>query len=394
MIIVPVAVQREGLSSYREQGGYAALAAAVERGPAWIVTEIRRAGLRGRGGSGRGAPVADKWARVRRALSPTRYVIANGAESSPVSQKDRHLMAFFPHRVLEGLLLSALAVCAAEVFIYVRGDSAEALESMEAAVAEAREAGLFGPGTAVPVGVTIQAALPGTVSGEETAVIDALEGLEGLPQPKPPHPEETGLRGQPTVVSNVETLAAAAAALRVGVDVFRAVGTPDCPGTALFTVSGAVERPGVYEVAYGTRLDDLLALAGAVPPAEMLAVLPGGLGSGPLRPDELGVPLTYEALAEVGSTLGPAAVVVIGQGEGGLSALLAETVGVLAEGSCGQCRGCQDGHRGLVSALEAGEYGLVRELATVLQYGRGNCAHPTGTARLILRSLQAFHSHF
>ncbi|MFZ5828214.1 MAG: SLBB domain-containing protein [Bacillota bacterium] len=385
LLTEPGARGRESLAEYVGRGGYTGLATARAEGGRWAIDQVERAGLRGRGGSGRGNPVADKWRKVARMGGVAKYAIANGAESSPVSQKDRHLLAHYPHRVLEGLLIACTAVGAEHAYLYVRGDSEEALAAVETALSEAREAGLLGDLT-----VDLQPSVPSYIAGEETAVIDALEGLEGLPQPKPPHPEEIGMRGNPTVINNVESLAAVAAIFRLGIERFRSVGLPDCPGTALFTVSGAVEKPGVYEVAYGTCLSDLLALAGAPPAGEILAVLPGGLSSGPLRPDELDVPLTYEALAELGTSVGPAAVVVFAKAGATLPSMINETVAFLTEAACGQCRGCQEGHRQLARALRAGETAEARELANVLLYGRGNCSHPTGTARLALRALQAF----
>ncbi len=355
---------------------YAGLALAREHGPEWVLTKLREAGLRGRGGSGEGRPVAEKWGRVARASAEVRFVIGNGAEGSPASKKDRHLMSRFPHRVLEGLLVAAHVVGASEAFLYVRGDSDESLDALGAAVAEAREAGLLGG-----VDVQIQPSVPTLISGEETAVIDALEGLEGLPQPKPPRPEEAGLRGYPTLVTNVETLAAAAAVLRDG---------PAAAQKALFTVSGDVAAPGVYEVAYGTPLADLLRMAGAPPASDLLAVLPGGLTAGPLRPDELDVPLTYEGLAAVGSSIGLASVIVVSRERATMAELAAETSAYLAAASCGQCQGCKEGQERLAQAFGARDVDGAREVATMLQYGRGNCAFPTGAARFALRAIQAF----
>lgn len=385
LLTEPSPVARETLVEYQARGGYSGLAAVRSQGGRWAIEQVDQARVRGRGGSGRGNPVAAKWRKVARAMGITKYVVANGAESSPVSQKDRYLLTYFPHRVLEGLLIACAAVGAAHAYLYVQGDAAEALAAVEAALEEARGAGLLGGVT-----VELQPSAATYISGEETAVIDALEGLEGLPQPKPPHPEESGLRGCPTILQNVETLAAVAAFFRLGADAFRSLGTPECPGSALFTVTGAVERPGVYELPYGTPLRKLLALAGAPSADEILAVLPGGLSSGPLRPDELDVPLTYEDLAAAGTTLGPAAVVVFARADASLPEVVAETVSLLAEASCGQCHGCKEGHRQLLQALRAGDLGQATDLATVLLYGRGNCAHPTGTARLALRALQSF----
>jgi NADH-quinone oxidoreductase subunit F len=400
-LIEPGAVGPESLAEYRARGGYEGLgrvlascgaAGELSRAAgAFVLAELRRAGLRGRGGSGEGRPAWEKWSRVARAPGETKYVVANGAESSPVSQKDRYLMSRFPHRVIEGLLAACLATGAPEAYLYVRGDSEESTTALTGALGEARAAGVFGPGTALPVSIELQPSLPGYISGEETAVLDALEGLEGLPQPKPPRPEEIGLRGCPTLVANVETLAAAAGILRSGAEAFRAAGTPDCPGTALFTVSGDVERPGVYELPYGTPLAELLQAAGAPDREEILTVLPGGLSSGPLRPDELDVPLTYEDLAAVGSSVGPAAVVVFARSEAAdLAKVVAENAWFLTQASCGQCKGCKEGSQALAGALASGDAAEAADRAKVLLYGRGNCGHPTGAARFALRALQAF----
>lgn len=385
-LIAPVRPGREDLAAYQRLGGYRALAWARQQEPARVLAALDAAGVRGRGGSGNGRPVAEKWRRVLRAPGSAHHVIANGAESSPVSRKDRFLVARGPHRVLEGLLIAAHVLQAEGVYLYIRGDAPEALTAAEQALAEAAEAGLT-----AGVTVHLQPAFPSPVVGEESAVIDALEGLEGRPQPKPPFPEEMGLRGNPTLVQNVESFAAVAAALREGAERFRSLGTPDCPGTVLVTLSGAVARPGVYEVPYGTSLRELLRAAGA--PQDVQAVLPGGLGSGPLRPDELEVPLDYDALAALGSSLGPAAVVLLGP-ETPLPQVLMEIARQYAEGSCGQCRGCQDGTARLAISLgatgEQPDFRSAREWAELLLHDRGNCAYPEGVARLVLRALTAF----
>lgn len=385
LITEPSPQGRESLAAYQERGGYAGLMQVRSRGGAWALEQVAQAGLRGRGGTGEGCPLWVKWRRTAGAVVTERYVVANGAESMAVSQKDRFLLTHFPHRVLEGLLIAAAAVGASQAYIYVRGDSAQAVEGARAAVAEAEAAGLL-----EGVTVSVQPSAPTAVSGEETALLDALEGLEGFPQPKPPRPEEVGLRGCPTLVQNVESLAAAAALFRLGPDRVRSAGTRTCPGTALFTVTGGVKRPGVYEVPFGTPLADLLALAGAPPAEELLLVLPGGLGSGPLRPDELDVPLTYEDLAALGTMMGNSAVVVFRRADAGLLDAVQGNVSLLAEASCGQCRGCKDGHLALAEALQRGDLAGAREAARFLLYGRGNCALPTGTARFALRALQEF----
>lgn len=391
LLLEPGQAEREGLAQYRGRGGYRGLQRTLTQGGAWAIGELAAAGLRGRGGSGRGMPTGAKWGRVAAALNRTRYVVANGAETSPVSRKDRELLTLHPHRVLEGLLCAAAATGAAAAYVYIRGDALAAVAAMQAALEEAEAAGLCGPGGACLVPVLLHVGVPSYIAGEATALIDALEGMQGLPQPKPPYPEASGLFGCPTVVNNVETLAAAAAVLCHGAAAFRAAGgTPECPGAALFTVSGDVARPGVYELPYGTPLSGLLALAGAPPAAELLAVLPGGLSSGPLRPDELDVPLTYESLQALGSTLGPAAVLVLRRGELDLPTIVEESVAQLAGWSCGQCKGCKFGSADLAAALSRHDLALARELAVLLHHGKGNCAHPEGIAMFTLRALDRF----
>jgi NADH-quinone oxidoreductase subunit F len=389
LLVEAVTEGREDLALYQSRGGYQGLAKVRGREPAWIVAELKAAGLRGHGGSGKGPLVHEKWLQVKNAGNSTRYVIANGAESSIVSLKDRFLMTHYPHRILEGVLTCAHAVSAAECYLYVRGDSESSIESLTIALTEARGAGLFGPGTDGPDEIHLKTALTTYIAGEETAVVDALEGLEGIPQPKPPYPAEAGLHGCPTVVNSVETMAAVAAILRRGVDLFRAHGTANCPGTALFTVTGDVEQPGVYEAEYGRPLLTLLERAGAPPRAEILAVLPGGLSSGPLRPEELDVPLTFDALIALGSTLGPASLIVLRTGTD-LATFTAETAEFLARSSCGQCRGCKDTSRLLAVALHERDYQGSLDLGALLHHGRGNCGHPTGAAQFALRALQSF----
>ncbi|BDG60473.1 SLBB domain-containing protein [Caldinitratiruptor microaerophilus] len=409
LLIDPGRSTPEGLEEYRSRGGYTGLEQVLARGAGWAAEVVARARLRGRGPLGR--PVAERWRRVAAGPSAARYVIGNGAESLSISRKDRYLMANHPHRVLEGLLIAARAVGAREAYLYVRGDSPESLAGLRSALEEAARAGLVGEASVTGVQVRLQPSATGPVSGEETAVIDALEGLEGRPQIRPPDPEASGLFGQPTLVQNVETLAAVAAVFREGLDRHLALGTADEPGSALFTVTGAVRRPGVYELPLGTRLADLLRLAGA-DPAAVRAVLPGGLASPPLWPQELDVPLSWADLGRAGSVLGNRTVIVLGP-EASLPVQFAEIMQVLAEGSCGQCQGCANGTRALAGYLAAlaglaggTEGGAPAALpafadpAELLAYARhqahlltrraGICPYPESVGRAMLRALEVF----
>jgi NADH-quinone oxidoreductase subunit F len=321
-----------------------------------------------------------------------RYVLANGAESSPGSRKDCFLMERFPHRVLEGAIAAARAVGAGKVYLYIKATAAAAIASMEQAVAELHTAGDI---AALPEFALFRA--PDTaVAGEETAACDAIEGFEGRPQVKPPTPARAGILGRPTLVVNVETLAAVAAILREGAEAFAAVGPPHARGTALFTLSGDVHRPGVYELPLGTPLRSLIAECGGGATGEVVAVLPGGYRSGPLTAAELDLPLEYDALLHAGTTLGPAHVIVLAE-PSSLAELMGGALELAAIGSCRQCAICGEGTltlHSLAHRIAAGEEpGPLRtELLTwaTLLHGKGNCGLPTGAAMLARRAVEQF----
>lgn len=318
----------EDLAAYQQRGGYEGLRRAERMDPLEIVAAVEASDLLGRGGAG--FPTGRKWRMVAEAPAGTRYLVVNGAEGEPGSYKDRTLMARAPHRVLEGVLIAARALSASAVIFYVNDEFQAALAALTTAWAEIGRAGL----AAVPLTLVPETHV--YIAGEETALINVLMHEPAQPWHKPPYPSQKGYRGAPTVVNNVETLAAAALVLERGPDWFRA------ERPALFSLSGDVRAPGVYELALGTPLADLLAAGGgARPGSELVAVLPGGYSMPPILPPDFGVALEASALRAIGSGLG-ASIIAVGS-DRGLGSMLQEVLDFFARESCGKCPVCVKG---------------------------------------------------
>jgi NADH:ubiquinone oxidoreductase subunit F (NADH-binding) len=353
---------------------------------AGLIELLAASGLTGRGGAG--FPAARKLAAVRSARRRP-VVVANGAEGEPVSFKDKALLRRAPHLVLDGAALAAAAAGAREAFVTVDRKAREELESVSYALEERRA-------RRVDKGVTLRLVpVPsGFVTGEETALVSVLNG--GAPKPAftPPRPYERGVDGAPTLVQNVETLAHVALIARLGPDWFRAAGTADEPGSALFTVSGAVHRPGVFEAALGTPLPALLAQAGGVR-GEASALLVGGyFGSWVDARHVENLSLLRSDLATVGASLGAGAVVVLPRAACGLDQA-ARVARYLADESAGQCGPCVHGLGALAGALEGLIHGGTDVRGRTLRWleqihGRGACRHPDGAVRFVRSSLEVF----
>ncbi|MGZ4281593.1 MAG: NADH-ubiquinone oxidoreductase-F iron-sulfur binding region domain-containing protein, partial [Gaiellaceae bacterium] len=347
--------------------------------PGLLIDLAQASGLRGRGGGS--FPTGMKLATVASARRRP-VVLANGAEGEPVSFKDKALLRRTPHLVLDGIALAAAAIGAREAFLAVDRNAHDAIEAVSHAIDE-RQA------RRVDKGLRVQLVLvpPGFVSGEETALVSLLNGGAAKPTFTPPRPFERGVRGAPTLVQNVETLAHLALIGRFGPDWFRALGTEGEPGSALFTVSGAVARPGVYEAALGTPMRALLAQAGGVR-GEPGAVLVGGYFGSWVEPFTAQSLLLLDSeLSAVGAALGAGAVVVLPAAACGLDQA-ARVARYLADESAGQCGPCVHGLAALAGALEslAGGAGDTRPQALRwLQQvrGRGACRHPDGAVRFV-----------
>jgi len=345
-------VDPNSLDSYRKAGGYAGLRRAVEKlGPEATIDEVAAAGLRGRGGGG--YPTADKWRAARAASGDSKVVVANLIGADPTALGDRALAEGNPHMLLEGLLVAAFATGASDAIIAVRRDWTVAIERLRAAIAEAEAAHLAGYlvlGTDFSCVVRVWEGAVALVAGEETALLAALAGDRGMPVIRPPYPTERGLGGAPTTVQNGETLAHAAWIASHGAKKFRAIGSKEAPGTKLVTVYGRVAQPGLVEVALGTPLSEIVALAGGGT-GTTKAVFVGGPGGGALSADQLDTRYDYEPLHAAGAGIG------LGQ------VLVADTdtcmvdsarffLDYSAREACGKAVPCRIGTKRLVETLD------------------------------------------
>jgi NADH-quinone oxidoreductase subunit F len=330
----------ESLDSYRAHDGYAALRRALELGPSAVLREVVESRLLGRGGAA--FPTGVKWEAVAKQPARPHFLVCNADESEPGTFKDRVLMEDDPFALVEAMTIAAYATGCERGFLYVRAEYPLAHARIENALAQARARGFLGDdvmGSGFSFDVELRIGAGAYVCGEETALFQSIEGYRGEPRNKPPFPVEVGLFGMPTVVNNVETLFNVLDIVNGGGAAYAETGTDDSTGTRLFCVSGHVGRPGLYEVPFGTTLRELLDLAHARPPK---AVLLGGAAGAFVAPDQLDLPLTFEATREAGVTLGSGVVIVYDE-----SADLVDAVLRIAEffrdESCGQCVPCRVG---------------------------------------------------
>ncbi len=339
------------LDGYRASGsyqGYQGLRAALDMAPGDVTGLVKDATLLGRGGAG--FPAGVKWGFCPPGVWP-RYIVVNGDESEPGTYKDRILMERDPHQLIEGCLIAAYAIGAAQVFLYVRGEMAHAQERIAAALNEAYAANLVGRnilGTDFSVDVVLHWGAGAYIVGEETALIESLEGNRGMPRLKPPYfPAAKGLYLQPTVVNNVETLSNLPWLFTHGVDEYRSVGTESSPGTRLIALSGHVNRPGVYEVPQGTTtfrelFEDERYGAGIRDGNELKMFIPGGASAPWFFPEQVDLPLEGRPVGAAGSMLGSGAVVVMDHTTDAVRACL-RLVRFFARESCGKCTPCREG---------------------------------------------------
>jgi NADH-quinone oxidoreductase subunit F len=337
---IAAGVDPESLDAYRAAGGYSALRRAIEIGPAELLREVVESKLLGRGGAA--FPTGAKWEAVARQPVHPHYIVCNADESEPGTFKDRVLMEGDPFALVEAMTIAAYATGASHGYVYVRAEYPLAHARLDSAFEQARIRGLLGDdimGSGFAFDLELRIGAGAYVCGEETALFQSIEGFRGEPRNKPPFPVEVGLFGKPTVVNNVETLFNVIEVVNEGGAAYAEIGTEASTGTRLFCLSGHVGRPGLYEVPFGMPLSELLATAQARPPK---AVLLGGAAGSFLRPDQLDLPLTFEAARAAGATLGSGVVIVYDE-----SADLVDAVLRIAEffrdESCGQCVPCRVG---------------------------------------------------
>jgi NADH:ubiquinone oxidoreductase subunit F (NADH-binding) len=357
---------------------YASLArVAGASDPLWVLRELESSGLRGFGGAG--FPTQRKWELVRRDPAEEKFVICNADESEPGTFKDRFLLERYPHLVVEGLVIAALVVGARRAYVFLRHEYRAQKRALQEAIASARTAGAVGEsifGSASAVEIEIFVSPGGYICGEETALLEAMEGKRAEPRNRPPFPGTRGLWGQPTLINNVETLAWVPAILAHGGAWFRDAGRNGASGMKLIALSGHVERPGVYEIPLGLPVRELIEQhGGGVSMGRRLkAFAPGGASSGFLPAAQSEIPLDFAALSEAGSMLGSGAVVVLAEGTCMLDAALS-VLRFFRNESCGKCVPCRVGTEKLVRLAEGwtvaegaqGELGLVAELAEAMR---------------------------
>ena len=326
------------LSEYEAIGGYEALRKARGMEPGKIIEELMTANLRGRGGAG--FPMGRKASFLAKGTGKPTYLCVNADESEPGTFKDREIMLKNPHRLIEGCLCTAHGIESKNVFIYLRGEYLDVFEVMRRALEDARAAGLL-----EDVTIVLHRGAGAYICGDETGLIESLEGKKGQPRPKPPFPAIQGVFDCPTVVNNVETISALPWIMNHGADAYAAIGTEKSKGTMLFSISGMVERPGVYESAFGVNLWEFIeqSTGGVKDGKKLKAVIPGGSSSAILTAEEArNVKLDYESIAATGAMVGSGAIMVIDEDTSIVKALEV-VLRFYAHESCGQCPPCREG---------------------------------------------------
>ena len=380
------------LSTYRAGGGYAELARFLRLPPEEIIETVKRSGLRGRGGAG--FPTGTKWSFLPKDDPRPRYLCVNADEGEPGTFKDRLLIERDPHQLIEGIVVSAHAIRARAAYVYVRGEFHEGIRILEKALQEARAAGFVGRdilGTGVDVEIHLHRGAGSYECGEETALLESLEGKRGQPRLKPPFPATHGLYGCPTIVNNVETLVCVPLILTRGAEWFAGYGTEKNSGPKLYCVSGQVARPGVYEAPLGRitlrQLVEGPEYGGGVPSGRSLrAVIPGGSSTPVLLPSEIDVAMNFDSLARAGSMLGSAATIVIDDSTC-MVWVARKLTSFYKEESCGKCSPCREGTGfmlRLLERIESGE-GTEKDLATltsVIEGISGKTLCPFGDAAI------------
>src|SRR3954463_7079302 len=349
------------LAGYEKTGGYATLRKALAMRPDDITAEVKASNLRGRGGAGFATGV--KWGFVPKDAKEV-HLVCNADESEPGTCKDRELIYWDPHLLIEGMIISAHALRAVHNYIYIRGEMMREYAVLQQAVAEAYARGYLGKnilGTGIEVQLTLHRGAGAYICGEETALLNSLEGLRGQPRLRPPFPAVEGLYASPTVINNVETLMNVPDIVERGADWFREVGTEKSPGTKMVTLSGKVERPGNYEIALGTpfrRVLDELG-GGVLGGATLKAWTPGGSSTPMLTAAHIDTALDYESLSAAGSLLGTAAIMVMDETDCVVDCAQ-RMVAFYAHESCGKCTPCREGSWWATRVLARIEHGYAR----------------------------------
>jgi NADH-quinone oxidoreductase subunit F len=383
-------------------GDYKAARKALAMEPDTVIQMVKDSGLRGRGGAG--FPTGNKWGFIPQGDGKPHYLVVNADESEPGTCKDIPLMLANPHVLIEGVIITCFAIRSNRAFIYVRGEVLHVVRRVQAAVAEAYAAGLLGAnifGTGFDLEVVVHAGAGAYICGEETALLESLEGYRGQPRLRPPFPAVEGLYACPTVINNVESIASVPPIVDRGVDWFRQYGSEKSPGFTLYSLSGHVANPGQYEAPLGVTLRELLDLAGGVREGHELKFwTPGGSSTPLLTAEHLDAPLDYEGMTEAGSMLGTKALQIFDDTTCVVRAALRWTE-FYAHESCGKCTPCREGTYWMVQILERLERGDAdsSDIDTLLDacdniFGRAFCALADGAVSPIVSSVQYFKDEY
>jgi NADH-quinone oxidoreductase subunit F len=364
-------IDPENIEHYIANGGYSALEKVLQTAPEYVIAEVKKSGLRGRGGAG--FPVGEKWAICRNADGKPKYVICNGDEGDPGAFMDRAILESDPHSVIEGMLIAAYAVGAREGYIYVRAEYPLAVRRVQIALRQAKKLNLLGKnilGTNFNFDIQLFQGSGAFVCGEESALIASLEGEAGTPSHRPPYPAESGLNGKPTLINNVKTLAFVPRIMDKGAEWFRTIGTKNSPGTAVFALAGKVVNTGLVEVPMGTTLRQLIFDVGSGIPngKKFKAVQIGGPSGGCLPESALDLPIDFDSLTKAGAMMGSGGMIVLDE-EDCMVEIARYFLEFTQRESCGKCTFCRLGTKQMLEVLDdiTKGKGKLKELETLTE---------------------------
>ena len=390
------------IETYEQLGGYSALRTALTAVPEQITELVKASGLRGRGGAG--FPTGMKWSFLPPLGDKPRYLVINGDEGEPGTCKDIPLMMADPHLLIEGCIITSYAIRSHFCAIYIRGEVLHVIRRVNAAIRDAYAKGYLGKNildSGFDLDIVVHAGAGAYICGEETALLDSLEGRRGQPRLKPPFPAVAGLYASPTVVNNIETIASVPSIVTGGSDWYRSVGTDRSPGTKIFSLSGHVTRPGQYEAPMGTTLRQLLDLAGGMKDGVPLKFwTPGGSSTPLFTHEHLDVPLSFDDVAAAGSMLGTTALMIFNETVSVPWAVM-KWLEFYKHESCGKCTPCREGTFWLVDVLRriVSGSGTLEDIDTIEDaasniFGRSFCALGDGAATPVTSSLKYFRQEY
>ncbi|GGM74042.1 NADH-quinone oxidoreductase, F subunit NuoF [Thermopolyspora flexuosa] len=390
------------IEGYQRNGGYQALRKALTMDPDAIIQAVKDSGLRGRGGAG--FPTGMKWGFIPQNDGKPHYLVVNADESEPGTCKDIPLMMANPHVLVEGVIISAYAIRANHAFIYIRGEVLHVIRRVQQAVREAYEAGYLGKnilGSGFDLELVVHCGAGAYICGEETALLDSLEGYRGQPRLKPPFPAVAGLYASPTVINNVESISSVPSIIANGANWFASMGTERSKGFGIFSLSGHVKRPGQYEAPLGITLRELLEMAGGIREGHRLKFwTPGGSSTPIFTEEHIDVPLDFESVGKAGSMLGTRALQIFDETTCVVRAAM-RWIEFYAHESCGKCTPCREGTywlKQVLQRLERGQ-GTEEDLATITDIadnilGRSFCALGDGATSIVHSSVKHFRDEY